>query len=133
MSQVTFTVAVPPAPNLRLDLLDLEAPVLLVVWLEDGTEPAEHLVYPRTDDGRLRLSDFKVSLGALGLEIFEEIELYLEDTQVWLPLSWSTGLRVGEATRVLFVRNAAISHLVNFKQLCEYHYPTVTGKGKQRA
>lgn len=113
--------------------MDLEVPVLLIVWLEDGAEPAEHLVYPRTDDGRLRLSDFKVSLGTLGLEIFDEIELYLEDTQVWLPLSWSTGLCVGDTTRVLFVRNATITRLVNFKQLREYHYPTAIGKGKQRA
>lgn len=116
-----------------MDILDLEVPVLLIVWLEDDAEPAEQLVYPRADDGRLRLGDFKVSLGALGLEIFEEVELYLEDTQAWLPLSWSTGLFVGNSNRALFVRNATITHLVNFKQLREYHYPTAIGKGKQRA
>lgn len=110
----------------------MDVPVLLIIWLEDGEEPVEFIAYPRIKDGRLRLGDFKVALGNLGLEAYNNIEIYLQD-QDWLMLWWSTPLDISETDRFFFIRDATVSGLLRFKEIQEAYYPTVTGKGKQRA
>lgn len=110
----------------------MDVPVLLIMWLEDGEEPVEFIAYPRIKDGRLRLGDFKVALGNLGLEMYDNIEIYIQD-QDWLTLWWSTSLDVRQTDQFLFIRVATVSNLVRFEEIQEAYYPTATGKGKQRA
>lgn len=124
-------IALSPVHDFLIDGLDLDVPVLLIIWLEDGEEPVEFIAYPRIKDGRLRLGDFKVALGNLGLEVYNDIEIYIQD-QDWLTLWWSTSLEVNGTDRFFFIRDATVGTLLRFEEIQEAYYPPTTGKGKRR-
>ncbi|KAK1234487.1 hypothetical protein PQX77_002307 [Marasmius sp. AFHP31] len=51
-----------------------------------GLAPDQH--------GRIRLSDFKVELGQIGLEVGENYEQYISRWDEWVPILWTTKLAV---------------------------------------
>ncbi|KAK6992756.1 hypothetical protein R3P38DRAFT_3372384 [Favolaschia claudopus] len=80
--------------------LDFDHPVTLLLWSENGVPPQQSLVYPR-QDLRVRLSDHKMSLAAIGFENHQQDRYprryYFTEatgTGQWVGCTWNTPLRV---------------------------------------
>ncbi|KAF8966730.1 hypothetical protein BDZ97DRAFT_1917255 [Flammula alnicola] len=63
--------------------------VLLMFWTEDFKEPLNATIFPRFDS-RVRLSDFKIELGAIGVEQIEQVEVFHFGDKEWKIAKWTT-------------------------------------------
>ncbi|KAF8962011.1 hypothetical protein BDZ97DRAFT_2076700 [Flammula alnicola] len=76
-------------PKLNRDL-----GMLLMFWKEDFVPPLNETIYPRFDS-RVRLSDFKIELGLVGLEQTDQLEVFhpgdghIRDVESEFGTSWS--------------------------------------------
>ncbi|KAL0061224.1 hypothetical protein AAF712_011983 [Marasmius tenuissimus] len=65
----------------------------LSVFVDDDLGAREEIV-ERNEDGYVVLSDHKLALGRIGVEMGEEIEVYVPGYHSWLHVLWDTQLRV---------------------------------------
>jgi len=82
--------------------------------LKDGNAPAQVTVYPRADN-RVRLADFKVALGAVGLKKGMSVEIY-RNPGGWTPLRWDTPLLVLHAGQAIVVKLHGVNNLVGWRE-----------------
>ncbi|KAJ8087602.1 hypothetical protein PM082_006435 [Marasmius tenuissimus] len=70
------------------------------VSVEDGMSPRKVALTP-DHHGRIRLSDFKVEMGQIGLEVGDRCEQYLPRWSQWVPVLWDTRLAADSANRIV--------------------------------
>jgi hypothetical protein len=103
----------------------------------------ETIVYPR-EDARVRLSDFKVLLGSIGLEQTQSIEIFHFGRACWLPAAWNTPHLVPARGHVLLLRYVGVTNIDKFDQSLPWLFEvpsvsiatppaTIDHKGKKRA
>ncbi|KAL0070564.1 hypothetical protein AAF712_002403 [Marasmius tenuissimus] len=67
------------------------------VYVMDGTVIRKVALAP-DHHGRIRLSDFKVEMGQIGLEMGDRCEQYLTRWSQWVPVPWDTRLAADSAS-----------------------------------
>ncbi|KAK1234351.1 hypothetical protein PQX77_002442 [Marasmius sp. AFHP31] len=70
------------------------------VSVQNGLSTRKVAVAP-DHHGRIRLSDFKVEMGQIGLEVGDECEQYLSRWDQWIPVLWDTRLAADSANRIV--------------------------------
>ncbi|KAF9471252.1 hypothetical protein BDN70DRAFT_939082 [Pholiota conissans] len=141
----------PPVPSTsRLEDLHMNSeikfnetlPVNLLVWIADHQTYKETTIYPR-EDGNVRLTDFRLSLGKVGIEQGNRIEVYNFTQHMWIPALWKTPFLVPYRGYSLLMRYADVSYPQDFDEILPHvtppHYNslptppnTVSKKGKER-
>ncbi|KAF8878037.1 hypothetical protein CPB84DRAFT_1966249 [Gymnopilus junonius] len=127
----------PAAPISDEAKLNKELGVLLTFWTKNNIDPISTTIFPRFDS-RVRLTDFKVELGALNIEQSAPIEIFHFGYSEWKAARWDTPHLVDPRSRVLLAHFEGVTNLVNFDDTLTWAFPNVPTfqndkKGKRRA
>ncbi|KAJ7073386.1 hypothetical protein B0H15DRAFT_963739 [Mycena belliarum] len=103
--------------------LDFDTQITTMIWLADNTDPVQTVLYPR-EDLRVRLSDHKLELAGIGLEIaaqeFLPARFYRETgAGRWWTCGWNTPLKVCAPGDTILLVASGVSDLKDF----EVHEP----------
>ncbi|PPQ81726.1 hypothetical protein CVT26_007833 [Gymnopilus dilepis] len=99
-----------------------ELPVLLKFWHHDFRPAAELTLYPRSDS-RLRLSDFKVELGAREIEQVASLEVFHFRDNTWASARWDTPHLIEYAGQILCARYFGVDNVDGFDEIRCWAFP----------
>ena len=71
--------------------------------MQDGNAQVD-LVVMSGDDGHVRLNDYKVVLGELGLEQMNALEVFNTEKMKWVRMKWNFPLPLGTVGQLIFVK-----------------------------
>ena len=73
-------------------------------------------MYPRSDS-HLRLTDFKLELGARGIEQLGSLEVFRRHDGIWAEERWNTPHPVYYAGQILCARYSGVANVEGFDDL----------------
>ncbi|KAJ7609368.1 hypothetical protein DFH06DRAFT_1148484 [Mycena polygramma] len=99
--------------------LDFDTPITTIIWINSQNEeaPVQIITYPR-EDLRVRLSDHKIALAAVGFEQQENAMPYRwylgESSGTWWRCNWDTPLRVSGRGDTLLLGRKGVTQATDF-------------------
>ncbi|KAJ7602719.1 hypothetical protein DFH06DRAFT_1324535 [Mycena polygramma] len=97
--------------------LDFDTPITTIIWINNEEAPVQIITYPR-EDLRVRLSDHKIALAAVGFEQQENAMPYRwylgESSGTWWRCNWDTPLRVSGRGDTLLLGRKGVTQATDF-------------------
>ncbi|KAJ6573572.1 hypothetical protein DFH09DRAFT_1079126 [Mycena vulgaris] len=100
-------------------LLDFSTPITAMIWIEDGVNPVQVIVYPR-EDLRVRLQDNEMALMEVGFQPQEGrfVRRFYRGrggaVGSWWPCNWKTPLMVSGAGGTLLICHDGVEQMKHF-------------------
>ena len=87
--------------------------MILIINNKDSLPAVELILYPRSDC-HLRFTDFKLELGACGIEQLASLEVFRVRDGTWVTDRWDTPRPVGYAGQILHARYSGVKNVSGF-------------------
>ncbi|RXW17631.1 hypothetical protein EST38_g8215 [Candolleomyces aberdarensis] len=116
--------------------ITISVPVLVVVWIKDNARYHKTLVVSRSN-WTVCLNEHELELGACGIEVGDELQVYKPTLHRWSPVCWATilGPFTSASENLLLLCCSDVRRLRDFNlgQPIASHIPQWSTKGKGRA
>ncbi|KAK7022799.1 hypothetical protein VNI00_016926 [Paramarasmius palmivorus] len=103
-AQVAFGLLTPPS---------LPTQKVTLTFYGQDLMPPDSILVKLNEAGRVVLSQYKVSLGEIGMEIPDRVEVFVQSTEKWKIVLWSSHIPA-EPGQQLFFRKLGVKYMWGF-------------------